>query len=192
MIIANIFIGLSIPTGLSIILIVLIFIFAKNKKTKNSTNSSPNTPNEKNVSQKKKSGGFLTFLSDIVSLAIIILLMIVLYFICVGTYHTFYKANYSNQNSTVTSPKIPVGARVLRTSPEGIFTPCSPTFDYAAEVETDGDPVYFQFPGIKDPIYFSGKGRFDMKQAEGRSTGPVSITSAIKNHQARIRIYEVI
>ena len=78
------------------------------------------------------------------------------------------------------------GSRILRVTD---YTTCSHTFDYKFEIETDGDPVWMKFPGIKDSIYYSGKGRFDMP-VDRRDSGPVTITSAT-NSQVRIRIYEV-
>lgn len=69
-------------------------------------------------------------------------------------------------------------------------TPCSPSIDYKFELDTQGDPIILKFPGIREPIEYSGKGT--IKIPERRTSGPVQITSKDPRKEARVRIWEVV
>jgi hypothetical protein len=67
------------------------------------------------------------------------------------------------------------------------FTPIEFPINWPFEIETDGDPIVMQFPGVPDPVRYSGKG--SMSTPERRS-GITKITSC-SNKQVRVRIREV-
>ncbi|MBI3305938.1 hypothetical protein HYZ82_02260 [Candidatus Nomurabacteria bacterium] len=69
------------------------------------------------------------------------------------------------------------------------LTPCDPEIPFAFELDTQGDPIFLKFPGIKKLVEYSGKGT--LKAPEGRRSGPVEITSQKPDKEARVRIWEV-
>ena len=75
------------------------------------------------------------------------------------------------------------------------FTPCDPTFDFTFELDTQGDPIFMKFPGVKKPVPYSGKGQLDLEDPANpikRLSGPVHITSQDSQKQARVRIWKVV
>ncbi|HEU0085430.1 MAG TPA: hypothetical protein VFQ59_00505 [Candidatus Paceibacterota bacterium] len=56
-------------------------------------------------------------------------------------------------------------------------------------MDTQGDPIKMIFPGIKDTIFYSGKGTIAIPP---RSAGAVRIVSGNPNNTARVRIWEVV
>ncbi|MBU1728103.1 hypothetical protein KKA39_02235 [Patescibacteria group bacterium] len=87
---------------------------------------------------------------------------------------------------------IPGYSPITQTGPILIFdgyTPCSPSIDYKFSLETLGDSINLKFPGVADPIFYDGK--VDPRAPVNRTTGPVQITSANPNKEARVMIYKV-
>lgn len=68
-------------------------------------------------------------------------------------------------------------------------TTCYPSIDYKFELDTQGDPIYLKFPGVTQPVFYSGKGTIKVPP---RNSGPVTITSANPNREARVRIWKVV
>ncbi len=69
------------------------------------------------------------------------------------------------------------------------FTRCEPNIDYEFELDTQGDPITMQFPGIPEPVAYSGKEV--LVAPTNRLSGPVIIMSSDPSKQARVRIWEV-
>jgi hypothetical protein len=69
------------------------------------------------------------------------------------------------------------------------YTPCNVALEIGQkfELDTQGDPIYLEFPGLAR-VYYSGKG--EMKLPKGRTEGVTRITSADPSVKARIRIWK--
>ncbi len=72
------------------------------------------------------------------------------------------------------------------------YTPCNPSIDYKFELDTQGEPISLEFPGITEPLKYSGKG--EIKAPKNRDFGPVKIRSDSDdpNKKVRVRIWEVV
>jgi hypothetical protein len=69
------------------------------------------------------------------------------------------------------------------------YTPCNPSIDYKYSLETLGDSIIMQFPGVAEPVFYNGK--VGLRAPANRQPGPVHIKSANPNKEARVLIYKV-
>jgi len=70
------------------------------------------------------------------------------------------------------------------------YTPCGVPIDFAFTLDTQGDPIILKFPGIAQPVHYSGKGTIEVP--DSRDIGIVNITSPDPAKVARVKIEEVI
>ena len=140
--------------------------------------SMPNLP-----SLKIKSGWSLWgFLWKTMALAMVLMVLLMLGSCTACTWAKYKQATSSPEK---------VGTRALVPRFDG-FTPCAPTFDYPFELDTQGDPITMDIPGI-GRVQYSGKGKLDLgERKEKRTPGPVPIISDNPRKQARVRIWEVV
>ena len=136
----------------------------------------PSRPSMPNVKINWSLWGFLWK-----AMALIMVLMVILgMWSCVGCIHSWSKPSPAK-----------VGTKALIPRFDG-FTPCDPTFDYPFELDTQGDPITMDVPGI-GKVHYSGKGVLDLgEKEEKRTPGPVHTTSDDSRKQARVRIWEVV
>lgn len=85
------------------------------------------------------------------------------------------------------SPSAPL-RKVLIPEFEG-FTPVNYDIDWEFHIDTDGDPILMKFPGVPEPVRYSGKGEMP---TPSRETGKTHITSGLPSNQpVRVRISRV-
>ncbi|MFA6520693.1 MAG: hypothetical protein WCT44_03750 [Candidatus Paceibacterota bacterium] len=93
------------------------------------------------------------------------------------------------EQSAPTPPPVQQATKVLVLPPVRCTTPCVDiTADYPFELDSDG-PIVQYFPGIDEPVEYSGKGDFHVNKP--RDPGPFTIKSKNKKEEVEVRIYEM-
>ncbi len=166
---------------------VLYKLWVKWSASKDSDDSNPDTNADHHDDHHGESHSKIGFWGIVARvLATLFVLVIVINMINCGLIWNSWKEEGAKAN---TSQNKKTEALVLRF--DG-YTPCNPSIDYKFELDTQGEPISLEFPGITEPLKYSGKG--EIKAPKNRDFGPVKIRSDSDdpNKKVRVRIWEVV
>ncbi|MEI7765239.1 MAG: hypothetical protein WCI93_01490 [bacterium] len=158
------------------------------RKSKNKKTSKIQTTTVSTTNTKKSGKSFGSVVSSVFWWIILIAVAIGLFAWAYGTVVSLFNPKEKSTENHASSAQTNNGQEGLVLMFDG-YTPCNPPINYKFELDTQGDPINMDFPGVSNPIHYSGKGTIDVPQ---RTSGNVTITSANPGKEARVRIWKVV